>query len=341
MKRKLTALITAFIISASMLTTACSGDGQSSSGSGSGGILPGTVPGTNAPMTEADKNVKITAGEWTNIEWTPYSHQYVTLQIPKGWTVEVTDLYQGGQTGSGTLVVVRNPSSTVCLSYMDFATIYSSLMKETTIESFFRDTVAGNSNGEIMNFTTTSKFQSESQKAFAQANSAVLDAGVLTGDWKSKKLNMDMEGIYSGCVESSLGMYGMYTIVSPISMDVPKGTLANWNDVLTKIMSSIQWTSACTARYQAGSVISSGGSSGGDSSPIMEAWENRNKSEDIMSQKRSDATLGHERVQDTYTGDIYMANNGFYQQYSTSGGQRYVPITDDMYTQGYVGYLSY
>lgn len=339
MKKKLTALITAFFLSAAMLTTACSDSSQTGTGSNSGGTA--LLPGNAAPLTEADKNIKVTAGEWTNIEWVPYNHQYVNMQIPKGWTAEVTDLYLGGQTGSGTLVVVKDPTSTVALSYMDFATIYSSLMKETTVESFFRDAVAGNSNGEILNFTATSKFQSESQKAFAQSNSAVLDASVLTANWKSNSKNMDMEGIYSGCVESSLGMYGMYTIVSPISMDVPKGTMANWSGVLTKIMSSIQWTPACTARYQAGASISNSSGSSGDSSPIMEAWENRNKSEDIISQKRSDATLGHERVQDKTTGDIYMANNGFYQQYSSLGGQRYVPITDDMYTQGYVGYLSY
>ncbi len=332
--KKLTALITSVILSAAMLT-ACSEGGQG--GTASANTVPGT-PGVNAPVTEADRNLKLTAGEWKNIQWTPYSHQYVTMEIPSGWTVEVTDLYQGGQTGSGTLISVKNPEQNVSLAYMDFATIYSSLMKEATIDSFFRDAVAGNAQ-DVSNWTVTGRYQTESQKVFAQTNSAVLDAGVVTADWKSSK--SDMEGIYSGCVESSLGMYGMYTIVSPISMDVPKGTMANWSEVLTRIMSSIKWTPACTARYQAGASISNSSGSSGDSSPIMEAWENRNKSEDILSQKRSDATLGHERVQDTVTGDIYMANSGFYEQYSSLGGQRYTPITDDMYTQGYTGYISY
>ncbi len=328
--RKLLSLALAAALSMSVLAGCSGGDGN-----GTATAPGGTgIPGTTSPV---DSQLKMTSGEWNNIEWTTYSHQYVTCEIPKGWTVEVTDLYQGGQTGSGTMILVKNPDSTVSVSYMDFCTILSTYMKDTTVTSFFRDAVAANAQ-DVSDWTPTSTYQTESQKAFAQANSSVYDAGVVTADWKSSKGNM--EGIYSACVESSLGMYGMYTIVSPISMDVPKGTMANWEGVLTKIMGSVQWTQVCMQRYST-SVLNSPSSGSNESNPIMEAWDNRNKSEDIMSQKRSDATMGSERVYDTTTGDIYMANNGFYEQYSTQGGQRYQPITDDMYTQGYVGYLSF
>ena len=37
----------------------------------------------------------------------------------------------------------------------------------------------------------------------------------------------------------------------------------------------------------------------------MQAWENRQTTYDIMSQKQSDATLGYERVYNTDTGEIY------------------------------------
>ena len=68
----------------------------------------------------------------------------------------------------------------------------------------------------------------------------------------------------------------------------------------------------------------------------MSAWENRQTTYDIMSQKQSDATLGYERVYDTETGDIYKAYNGFTDDYS---GKRYQSITDDMYTQKTSGYI--
>ena len=68
----------------------------------------------------------------------------------------------------------------------------------------------------------------------------------------------------------------------------------------------------------------------------FEAWENRQKTYDIMSQKQSDATLGYERVYDTDTGDIYKAYNGFTDDYQ---GNRYKSITDDMYTEKTSGYI--
>lgn len=66
------------------------------------------------------------------------------------------------------------------------------------------------------------------------------------------------------------------------------------------------------------------------------AWSDRQTSYDITSQKQSDATLGYERVYDTETNEIYKAYNGFSDDYL---GERYQPITDDMYTQGYDGYI--
>ena len=69
---------------------------------------------------------------------------------------------------------------------------------------------------------------------------------------------------------------------------------------------------------------------------IMDSWEKRNKSYDIMSQKQSDATLGYERVYDTETNEVYKAYNGFTDDYN---GERYKSITDDMYTDKVVGYI--
>lgn len=68
----------------------------------------------------------------------------------------------------------------------------------------------------------------------------------------------------------------------------------------------------------------------------MSAWESRNKTYDIMSQKQSDATLGYERVYDTDTGEVYKAYNGFTDDYD---GSKYKSITDDMYTTGISGYI--
>ena len=68
----------------------------------------------------------------------------------------------------------------------------------------------------------------------------------------------------------------------------------------------------------------------------MDSWDKRNTSFDIMSQKQSDATLGYERVYDTKTNEIYKAYNGFNDEYD---GERYKPVTDNMYLEKTSGYI--
>ncbi|MBE9569079.1 MAG: hypothetical protein IMF11_00495, partial [Proteobacteria bacterium] len=48
---------------------------------------------------------------------------------------------------------------------------------------------------------------------------------------------------------------------------------------------------------------------------IMQGWENRNKVDDVLSEKRSDAILGRERLYDPNTGEVYEFENGFYDKY--------------------------
>ncbi|MEG6586690.1 hypothetical protein V6C17_14025 [Dendrosporobacter sp. 1207_IL3150] len=48
---------------------------------------------------------------------------------------------------------------------------------------------------------------------------------------------------------------------------------------------------------------------------ITKGWNQRQKIHDILSEKRSDATLGKERVYDPATGQVYEFPNGWYQKY--------------------------
>lgn len=48
---------------------------------------------------------------------------------------------------------------------------------------------------------------------------------------------------------------------------------------------------------------------------IMQGWESRNRTDDIVAEKRSDAILGRERVYDPETKEVYEFDNGFYDRY--------------------------
>ena len=68
---------------------------------------------------------------------------------------------------------------------------------------------------------------------------------------------------------------------------------------------------------------------------IMEGWQTRNKTHDIIAEKRSDGILGRERLYNPDTGDVYEFENGFYDSYDINR-QRYemsnlAPLPDGDY----------
>ncbi|MBN2310731.1 MAG: hypothetical protein JXR94_17290 [Candidatus Hydrogenedentes bacterium] len=48
---------------------------------------------------------------------------------------------------------------------------------------------------------------------------------------------------------------------------------------------------------------------------IMEGWENRSRTEDVLAERRSDTILGRERLHDPGSGQVYWVPNGFYEDY--------------------------
>ena len=136
------------------------------------------------------------------------------------------------------------------------------------------------------------------------------------------------------------GYYMAYNIVAITSA---KDTFIEWENVLSDCFKTLQYSdSFVSATNQASNEkvalakqISQNFNATMDG--IMSSWENRNKSQDIMSQKQSDAILGYERVYDTETNEIYKATNGFTDVYD---GKRYQPVTDDnMYAEPISGYI--
>jgi hypothetical protein len=63
------------------------------------------------------------------------------------------------------------------------------------------------------------------------------------------------------------------------------------------------------------SVLRAGKALSQTSDNIMKSWENRNRTEDIISQKRSDAILGRQRLYDPSTKEVYQVDNNFIDTY--------------------------
>ncbi|MCK4224575.1 MAG: hypothetical protein KAX39_05300 [candidate division Zixibacteria bacterium] len=101
----------------------------------------------------------------------------------------------------------------------------------------------------------------------------------------------------------------------------PKREFRNIENVLVKSVRSYtisqSYVNNCLAQQAntyAG-ILKAGKTLSETSDIIMQGWENRNKTDDILSEKYSDATLGRERLYDPNTGEVYEFENGFYDKY--------------------------
>ncbi len=289
-------------------------------------------------------DVSIKKGEWTDIEWETYVDQtgFFSLEMPKGWKIDVTDMYGAGRV-AGLQINVCNPEDTVGTDMVDFGTAAIADMTDATVESLFRDALYKS----LPNFTIKESKTAEWQQHFIDDNpDVVLDAKVIRADYTDKTKGDDREVMCQAVLEKGLldGYYGYVTAYAAYSV---RGELDNWIDTLARIQTSFKVTDAYQARFKSsggsGSYSGTGGSASaydaGDA--MMESWEARNRSEDIISQKQSDVTLGYERVYDTETGEIYKAESGFMDWYELNDGQRYASCTDDMYTEGYSGWIEF
>ena len=135
---------------------------------------------------------------------------------------------------------------------------------------------------------------------------------------------------------------GYYMIYDIMAITADKDEFINYKDILLQSVNSIEFSNAYVTKTiddgnaQTKQALALNASIQKSFESYMNAWENRQKSYDIMSQKQSDAILGYERVYDTENGDIYKTYNGFTDDYT---GNRYQTITDEMYTNKIEGYI--
>ena len=157
-----------------------------------------------------------------------------------------------------------------------------------------------------------------------------------------------MQGLFTTNLADA-GSYYMYGVdcaplitYHTVLMSAPEAEFCEWQSVLDHCLATLQFSDAFVSGFmqEEGSVISTIRANqkiyDSISDGIMDSWNRRNASYDIISQKQSDATLGYERVYDVETGDVYRAYNGFTDDYK---GERYKPVTDNMYTETISGYI--
>ncbi len=314
-----------------------------------------------------DKNIKIVKSEASQIELEDYSTNDFSIKKPKGWKVETLGDY------IHYTIKVYNPNNPLYQFFFNMKTegynksedakkwqqtyypnnifAKTSVIASKDTEGFYK---IFNDMGSLNN---TSTFTFPVLTDFTISEN--LGKGSLGGDMLRatfKDVNgKEGEGIFTAYVYDPGPYYVNENIMSGKKIDIqylnvydaifittPKDEFIDWEEILNTICSSLTFTDtfingfykeqdAVMKNFQEIRAIGNEISDG-----IMDSWNKRNKSFDIMSQKQSDATLGYERVYDTETNEIYKAYNGFTDDYD---GERYKSITDDMYSKKTSGYI--
>ena len=286
------------------------------------------------------------------------------MQIPKGWKVEIPNTL----TFSGYTFKMYNPSNPDYLlefslglsgflkseaARKKWASLYPSsvygqlaAIEPQTTEQFYKvwDTTArvGNRRSNQEFFVYLNNF--EMIEISGKTN---LGGDVIRGKFTNSN-NEVLQGLFTASIFDS-GSYYMYGLdLAPLNsyhniiMYAPDAEFNNWQSIYDHTLSTIEFTedfmkgfnreqATTVATVQANAKIYDE-----ISNMIMDSWNKRNNSYDIISQKQSDAMLGYERVYNTETGDIYKAYNGFTDEYN---GSKYEVVTDDMYTSAISGYI--
>ena len=288
----------------------------------------------------------------------PYSCTEFSMDIPEGWTVRSSAMY----TGMFHAIHVFDPEKPVnqiffmlkmepmfpdensrammALSSDLFGKypILTNVSTQGVFEIFPQFADAMNATADyadiqtpyIADFSVTESFESAQGMSSVAISPAILRAN-FTQDGTAGE-GMFTADVVPFAMGTGMGYYSVYNLTV---LSAEKGTFQDWQPTLSKSLSSLDYTRefqsfAMSQSNQAADTSQSLSQSASEmSDSIMSSWENRNKSQDIISQKQSDATLGYERIVDTETGEIYKIDNGFTDWYD---GSRYKSISDDQYT---------
>lgn len=217
---------------------------------------------------------------------------------------------------------------------------YSQLGEFNNFMTAYEPTYAGFEYPQISNFEVL-----ERQDYGSFLSDVAMEDSILHATFDNPATGQKGEGMFTGTllrgfVMNGVGCNMMYNINA---VTAPYGEFAEYEQLLTQIFSSIQYTDAFVSTVMKDQQIKAAGSAqlsqilAETSNIITEGWAARQTNYDSISAKYSDSILGYERVYDVETGEIYKAYIGFTDNPGMS--DYYQPVTEDMYSQPVTGYI--
>lgn len=322
-----------------------------------------------------EKKVKIKESEAQTLKLVDYNHENFKMKIPEGWEVSTAgedmyfairvfdpndDRYQIYSVLKAEPLLKNQEAKTWYENYYkSFGGVGNKLLAKAivlpkaTVDSFYtnfnnyidfvKEMGSTFKAPDLNNFKVIETFENNSQlKGYST------DDKILRGTFQDTETSKIGEGLFMATIINpgtnyTLGYDVMfYTAYNVIGISAGEYDFINYEDILTTSLNSLEYKESfvnntiknITAETDRALSLNASIQAAYDS--YNSAWSKRQTSYDITSQKNSDATLGYERVYDTETGEIYKAYNGFTDDYN---GNKYVTITDDMYSKSISGYI--
>ena len=301
---------------------------------------------TDSPTTApAVPEITVRPAEWAQVEWQPYSCAYFTLNVPNGWKVQWDGNAQklwwtvtspDGKIGIHNLdhdYAAKDPAMTKTLGFQK-------PMKDASVQGYFEMIYEDSADY----FTVKNSCVPGNYNVVqSSVNKQIKDYKALYATFRDATVG-EGEGVYSAVLFNHDDIfirganYANWEIDAIVTQWAPIGQLVNWSQVLAQIAQSFAYTDYYIQEWQSWMKTSTNPTSSvNDTDPVLEAFEERSKSDTIIQEKRSDMLEEYERVYDNDTGEIYRAYNGFLDDIGDQN--RYTPIKDSQYAEGYVGWI--
>ena len=324
---------------------------------------PSESSGVASLLSPKEEIPEIIPASYANVTFEDFDNGDVSMKVPSGWTVETAGQYIGyaihaydpNDPRNGLFFFLKAEP----LMTPDGSSFYKSYAQSTggaynsQILADAPVIVEASSAGfyyTYPEFVSYVQSHREAYSAYVGFNYPVLNnfavieespssanmASVAVGAKTLRATFTDANGAAAeGLFQASVVPFGaeFYSVYDITGITAAEGDLIGWEPILTQCVQSIDFSDSfvnatiqnSNETTQASLNMAASINAAFDS--YMSAWEARQTTYDVLSQKQSDATLGYERVIDTDTGEIYRADNGWYQD--VYDGSRFELVTND------------
>lgn len=304
-----------------------------------------------------------------------YNGSFFSINIPSGWTIETTGEYENFgfrlydpskperqifYYGNMRPFLKSDEAKEAWKTYLAWggysdAQVYADapVLLPATTEQFFYTfdefALLASNYGINHNFPVFENLEIvESSPNNSAMASVALDDSIIRGLFTYNGL--PCEGLFAASVVDSMTSYmydadaGYYTVYLITGITAPADEFYQMEKILAESLSSFQFTESyiqqgvaqniweTNAAIQVGQTLSQAYDS------YNQAWSNRQVVNDALSQKRSDATLGYDRLYDTVTGEVYRAELGFYEEYDINRNEYQNPNLEPVMDNDYNSY---